>query len=131
MIKIIELSKYARVVDHSPFLLPDTLEFDFESCGYDMSNAFITLKNGNIQETYKLTRPFEVPSKFLFAGELYISIDAYIKGNLIKHWDCLPLLIKETEVGMQCFDFLFEIEKKMLANEKRIETLEKAHEIIK
>ena len=131
MRKTIELTKYARLIEREPFLLPDTLEIDFISCGYDLSNAFITLKNGENKNKYKLSRPFIIPDKFLYSGDLYISIDTYSKGKLIKHWDCLPILIRETETGMQCFDFLFEIFDKMKEMEERINALEKAHEIIK
>lgn len=131
MRKTIELTKYARLVEHEPFLLPDLLEIDFQSCGYDLSNAFITLKNGEIKEKYKLSRPFIIPDRFLFVGELQISIDAYSKDSLIKHWDCLPIHIRETEEGMQCFDFLGKIETQIEKLTERIAKLEKAHEIIK
>lgn len=132
MKKIIELTKYARLTDGEPCLIPDTLELDFNSCGYSLSRAKITLRNGEVKEQYNLTRPFEIPPQFLIAGELYITIDSYSKnGELVKHWDCLPIIIKETESGMQCFDFLYALEKKIDNVLERLEKIEKAHEIIK
>ena len=112
-----------RLSNREPFLLPDNLIFDVKSIGYDLTSAFITLKNGNIQDKYKLTLPFVVPDKFLFAGILNFSIDAYQKGELYKHWAFLPIKIIETNEGLECFDLLADIDK-------RVKALEKLHEII-
>ncbi len=115
MIKTIELTKdrIARLSNKEPFLLPDVLEFQFESIGYDLTNTFIILKNGKVEEKCLISNPFKVPEKFLFAGNLCMAIDCYINGRLAKHWDFIPLSIKETEDTLRCFDFLFELEKKI------------------
>ena len=125
MVKIIQLGteKTGRLLNKEPFIMPDKLEFTFNSIGYDLTSAFITLKNGEIKEKYKLTQPFTVPDKFLFAGILNIGIDAYKNAVLIKHWDILPIKIVETHENLECFDLLADIDKRLTA-------LEKQHEII-
>ena len=125
MKKIIQLGteKTGRLLNKEPFLLPDKLELDFQSIGYDLTSAFITLKNGEVKEKHKLIRPFTVPEKFIFAGLLNISVDAYKNGVLIKHWDILPIKIIETNEKMECFDLLADLDKRLTA-------LEKQHEII-
>lgn len=115
MIKTIELTreKFARLLEKEPFLLPDILKLDFQSIGYDLTQAFITLKNGEVKEKFLLEKPFTVPEKFLFAGMLNISIDTYHKGMLVKHWDCLPIKVVETEEEMHCFEYVAELEKEI------------------
>lgn len=102
MIKTFELTKsnLARLVNNEPFLLPDKeLVFDFEHSGYNLLSAFIILKNGEINDKYKLTKPFIVPEKFLFAGILNVQIDMYLNGEKVKTWTCSPIKIKETNDG--------------------------------
>jgi hypothetical protein len=102
MIKTFELTKsnLARLVNSEPFLLPDKeLIFDFSHSGYNLLSAFITLKNNDLVEKYKLIKPFNVPEKFLFAGILNAQIDMYSNGEKVKTWTCAPIKIKETETG--------------------------------
>ena len=131
MIKTIELTKdrFARLSDREPFLMPDKLELDFNSIGYDLTNAFINLKNGEISERYKVERPFIVPEHFLFAGNLYVSIDAYLEGTLVKHWDVMPIKIIETTGEVYCFEFLSDIEKRLANIEATIVSKDEFNEL--
>ena len=115
MIKKITLTKdrFARLSDREPFLLPDRLEIDFDSIGYDLTNTFITLKNGEKSGHFKVSRPFIIPNEFLYAGNLYIGLDAYLDGVIVKHWDTLPIRIVETTESVYCFDFIGDIEKRL------------------
>ena len=115
MIKTIELTKsnVARLGDTEPFLLPDELVLQFKSTGYDITNAFISMENGEKKVQYKLTNPFYLPPEVLFAGELNIGIHSYKDGKKIKSWYCLPIEIIETEHGVFVFDVLHEIEKRI------------------
>lgn len=115
MIKTIELCRenIARIKEKEPFYLPDTLVLDFESTRYDLSNAFISLQNGEIKTQQKFIRPLYVDEKVLFPGILNIGIHIYEESKCIKSWYCLPLEILDTKHGVVGFDKLFEIEKKV------------------
>ena len=126
MIKTIELTKsnVARLGDTEPFLLPDKLIFEFKSIGYDISNAFISMQNGEKKVQYKLTNPFYLPPEVLFAGNLNIAIHCYKDGEKIKSWYCLPIKIIETKHGVFAFDVLHEIEKRIQLLEENSATKE-------
>ena len=97
--------------------------FDIDTF-YDLSEATITLQNGKLKKTVKLTAPFRVPDEFVFSGRLYIAVDLYSDGEKIKHWDCLPLKIVESNDGeVKAFDEFTNLEK-------RVEELEKKNKII-
>lgn len=113
MIKTIELTRnnLARIKEKEPFYLPDNLVLDFESTRYDLSGAFVSLQNGKVKIQQKLTTPFLVDEKVLFAGVLNIGVHLYENGKNIKSWYCLPLEIMETQHGTIAFDKLYEFEK--------------------
>lgn len=132
MIKIIQLDrKGARLVNRESFLLPDILQFDFENIGYDLSNAFITLKNGSVTEHFKLNALFTVPDSVLFAGKLEMQIDLWNDGKIVKSFFLPPLQIVETNTGMQCFDVLAEYDKRLQEQNNRIIALENKHKLYK
>ena len=125
MIKTIKITKtVARLKDNEPFLLPDSLSFDFENeLGYDLTHAVISLKNGEKTVKLRLMRPVVIPNELLFAGRLYVNIDLYNGDKVIKHYELLPLAIEEAENTVKIYDELDDLKK-------RIEKLEKFHEII-
>lgn len=124
MIKTIELTKsnVARLGDTEPFLLPDELVLQFNSIGYDLSTAFVSMQNGEVKTQEKLKNPLTVDKKVLIAGDLNIGIHLYKGGNLVKNWYCLPIRIAETEQGTMAFDVLSQIEKRLEALEKNSAT---------
>ena len=130
MLKTIKLTQNGRLIDNKPFVLPDTLSFDFDSVGYDLTEAVITLKNGERTGKFKLTRPFHVPTEFLFDGYLNIAVDSFYKGKPVKSWKILPIRIKEVETEIECFDVITALEKKCADLENRVKELEEQHEII-
>lgn len=125
MIKTIKLTKtVARLKDNEPFLLPDSLSFDFENeVGYDLTHAVISLKNGEKTAKLRLMRPVVIPNELLFSGRLYVNIDLYNGDKVIKHYELLPLAIEEAENTVKVYDEIDDLKK-------RIEKLEKFHEII-
>lgn len=132
MIKVIELDrKGARLVNREPFLLPDCLQFDFDNIGYDLSNAFITFKNGEKKEHIKIVKPLTVPDSVLFEGKLEMQVDIWNDGKSIKSFYLPPLQIVETDKGMQCLDILAEYEKRLQEQDKRIIALENKHRFLK
>lgn len=135
MIKKIKLDgSYVRLLDKEPFLLPGELILEFQHIGYDLSNAFITLKNGEKIEKFTFEKPFKVPKEFLYAGDLYVKVEMYLGDTKAKDWNCLPIRLVETETGLTGFDLLASLEKKVSESvpKKDFDTLiEKVNEIIK
>ena len=132
MEKTIELNKngVGRLVDHEPFLMPDELTLNFIAKDYDLSNAFVYLKNGNKNGKFKLVSPFKIDGEYLTAGHLNIRVDLYLGENLAKRWDMLPIKILEVPSGFEVKDYLGELEKKIEDLTGRVSRLEKQNEII-
>lgn len=139
MKKEIELTmlRVARLADGEPFIMPvnEGLELEITSATYDLSNAIIALKNSNKSGRYRLTgHSFTVPEEFLFAGKLQVSIDLIVHGEVAKHWDCVPIVIKETETGFYAFGEIIELQNRITelekVNGKLKELTEKVNEII-
>lgn len=115
MKKTIELKgSIARLLNKEPFLMPDELELDFKHVGYDLSNAFITLKNGEKVIKEKLSKPYKIPEEILFAGDLHIKIEMFLSDEKAKEWNSPAIRIVETEMGLQVSDLLFELEEKIV-----------------
>lgn len=132
MIKIIQINRTgAWLANREPFLLPDELQFDFENIGYDLTQSFITFKNGEASEHVKITRPLTVPESVLFAGKLEMQIDVWSNGKIIKTFYLPPLEITETDNGVMCFDILAEYEKRLQEQNERIIALENKHKFYK
>lgn len=122
MVKTICLyDKAARLENTEPFIIPDDLQFNFKSVGYDLSNAFITLQNGTLKETFKLTNPFAVPADFLFAGRLLGKVEMYLDGKKVKTWNLYPLKIEETDGTIESFDEIADLLKRVEKLENEIE----------
>ena len=132
MKRVIELTtnNIARLDNVEPCLLPDGLELEFKSY-YDLSNAFVSLRNGVVKGQYKLTSPFRIDDKFLFGGNLDIGITAYHNGEKVKQWFVLPIRLKESDFEIEAFEYLAELENKLDLALERIEKLENQHKIIK
>lgn len=138
MTKTIELKGgIARLKDNSAVLLPDELELQFKSVGYDLTHAFITLKNSETMAKFRLTSPFTVPDGFLHAGKLCGHIDAYIgeETTPYKSWDLMPIKVVETEDGeIEIYDQLDRIEQAISIIPDlitRLTALEDKHKLLK
>lgn len=125
MEKIIKLTQnnIARLTDSKPFYLPDNFQIIFES-NYSLTTAFVSLKNGEMTGILPLTKPFNIPEKFLFAGDLNIAVKLYHDGKVAKEWFVLPIKIVETEFGINAFDMLSALEEKVNAIESKMVTKE-------
>lgn len=86
---------------------------------YNSTEAFISLQNGEIKGSYKLTKDFIVPKEFLFAGQLNGSIKQYINGNEVKRWFLSPLTIKELDNKIEMFELLADLEKRVAELEEK------------
>lgn len=133
MKKIIELNKQGigRLKINEPFLLPDEIELNFIAKGYDLSNAFISLQNGENSGVLRLSNPFNVPDEYLHAGYLNMRVEMYIGDKVAKRWDIMPIKIYEVPSGTEMKDYLGELEEKLAEQQERIARLEKQNEIIK
>lgn len=98
-----------------------TLVLEFKSI-YDLSEAVITLKNGDLEKRYDFKNEFTVPNEFMNAGRLLIRVTSYISGDPVKTWNISPIKLKETDETLYAYDELNDI----LA---RIEALEEATKI--
>ena len=125
MNKTITLGKdnVARLGNTEPFLLPENLTIEFES-NYDLTTAFVSLKNGKIEGIIPLKKYLEIPSEFLFAGTLNLAVKLYHRDTVVKEWYCLPIRLVETEFGIQAFDLLGDIERRLQALESNSVTKE-------
>ena len=114
MKKIIELNQngIGRLTERESFLLPDNLELEFKTKNYDLSNAFISLKNGAEEGKFKLTFPFVVDKRFLFGGKLEMTLRIYVKDTLVKTFAITPIKLIETTYGIRAFDFLSALKDK-------------------
>lgn len=128
--------KIARLSNKEPFILPEILELEFLST-YDLSNAYITLKNGENKATYKITKPFTVDNKFLQAGKLYLSICLYVDGVAAKTWEVAPIKIFEAKGKVYAFDELTRLESRVeylenttVSKADYLTLLEKVNELI-
>ncbi len=133
MVKKIELNKngVGRLVEHEPFLLPAEIELDFVANGYDLSDAFVRLRNGENHDVLRLSNPFRVPKDYLHAGYLNLRVEMYLKGEMAKQWEVLPIKLLEVPSGIEIKDYLGELEKKLAEMQEKVLKLEKQHEIIK
>lgn len=111
--QIVKLIKEPIVITEDERLFLDIETF------YDLKNAVITLVNGRIRKTVKLTVPFEIPKQFLFSGRLLIAVDLYQDGRKVKTWQFLPLNLVEANGTATAFDEFTELEKRVAALEKK------------
>lgn len=111
----------ARLEKNEPFVLPDTLEIEFNSTVYRLNTLAITAKNGDATEKFKLTqKPYKIELKdVLKAGRVELEISSLVLGEVVKSWRVPDIIIKEVE---HTFEAIPEIEE--LKNE--INTLKKA-----
>ena len=132
MLKKIELNKngVGRLVDYEPFLLPSEIELEFIAKDYDLTDAFVMLENSENKGVLRLSSPFKIPNEYLHAGYLNMRVEMYLKGEMAKRWDVLPIKIVEVSSGFEVKDYLGEIEEKLARQQERLERLEKQHEII-
>jgi hypothetical protein len=133
MIKKIELNKNGagRLVEHEPFLLPEEIELEFIAKGYDMTDSFVCLRNGENHGVLRLSGPLKIPNEYLHAGYLNMRVEMYLNGEMAKRWDVLPIKLLEVPNGFEVKDYLGELEEKLAILQEKVQTLEKQHEIIK
>ena len=56
---------------------------EFIKSQYDLTNAFISIRNGVVKGQYKLKNPFRIDDKFLFSGNLNVGITTYMNGKMM------------------------------------------------
>lgn len=123
----------ARLADSEPFIINanDGLTLEFKSTYYLLSDIIITLKNGLNKGHYRVSeRLFPVPEKFLISGKLEISVALIVNGDVAKKWDCVPVIMKETETEVNTFEELSELEKKHEELKKQFDDLKLKYEIL-
>ena len=132
MKRIIELDRngIGRLANNEPFLLPDGLELIFRASGYDLSNAFVSLRNGSVKDVYRLASPFKVDEKFLFGGNLNIGVKLYSGGVCVKNWAILPIKLVESDFDIEAFDYLGDLEARVEMFEKDYVPIGRYNEVV-
>ena len=120
----IKLTKENGIHITEPFNVKETENLDllFQT-EYDLHSAKIEVKNGDICEEYNYSKPFAIPEKFMFAGNLFVKVKMMIGKNVAKIWEIMPIKITQTPEGLFLVDFLTSLDV-------RLKALEKFHEII-
>lgn len=131
MKKNIELgvSKQARLSDGEPFLIAvnEDLELEFSSSCYVLTDLVICLKNGNRQGQHRIRDGhLIVPMKYLLAGNLEIGINLMAQGEIAKHWDCVPVVIKELDGGYCATDAITALSEKV----SEMETFKQKYDVL-
>lgn len=129
MIKNVTLkeNRIARIDDLEPFYLPseEGLVFCFDQGNFNLSNAFIQLKNGTHKEMFPYKKTFEVPTEFLEEGFLKLDIFTMKKNDLVNAWTLLPVRIKYVEEFENTYseklvyDYLADLERRVKALEDK------------
>lgn len=94
----IKLQKETITTAQKPIIFgkDDTLTLNFLS-DYDLSDALISISNGNKQKSYKLESvKIDVPQEFMFSGWLRIGIIKFLDGEIVKKWQIIPIKLIES-----------------------------------
>lgn len=84
--------------DRSLFILADNEKLELEINDIPRGvDCYVNLFNGNKKSKIKYKGLFEVDDKLIFIGELKVSVDFVKEGNIFKHFDIEPLIIKQVE----------------------------------
>ena len=100
--------------------------FSFEQGNYNLTNAFIRLKNGTLVRTYPYAKTFEIPEEFLFEGLLEIKVQKMKKGECVNLWSVLPIKIKYVEDVSNpygdkvIYDYLYNLEERIKRLEEQL-----------
>lgn len=135
MKKIINLnsSKIARLADCEPFIIctNDLLELEFVSTYYLLNDLVVCLKNGEKSEYLRITdRVVKVPQHLLLAGKLEVTIALVVRGETVKQWDCVPIVLKETETEFNAFEELNILQKRFDEQQKQLEDLKLKYSVL-
>lgn len=120
----IKLPKECGIHITEPFNVKETENLDllFQT-EYDLHSAKIEIKNGDVYGEYDYSQRFNIPEKFMFAGNLFVKVKMLIGNNVAKIWEIMPIKITQTPEGLLLVDFLTSLDV-------RLKALEKFHEII-
>ena len=98
--------------NREPVVLPDTLDIQFLS-NYDLSNILVCVRNGDKEDKIKAINGRINLDAFLFAGTIEINVKMLAKGEVVKEWELVPILVKEYEGTYQIKDLLKDIEDRL------------------
>ena len=131
--EIILTTSAARLSDGEPFFVGvnDGLFLAFSSRYYLLTDLIVELKNGQKRGKYRIReQKLAVPSEYLFAGKLEISVALMARGEVAKEWVCTPVLLKEKESGLEGADELEETKNALAALEKDFAALAAKYDVL-
>ena len=108
-----------RYEDKEPVIVTDDkLELKIVS-KYDLSHAVVSLKNGNQTAMMTYSKTITVPRELLFTGALYVVVELFADGKVIKKWQVEPLLIREHEAGFELASWCEDLTERVSALEEK------------
>lgn len=113
-IKINLNRNYGKVVENTAFLIDEPIVLKFNS-DYVLSHCIVHISDGRKAqkfEHYDLS-DFVLPDEYKKAGELFVAVDLVAKGQVAKHFDVEPIVLKETDTELNFVPVLFEQNRKI------------------
>lgn len=117
--------------DTTPFVLPE--DFDFEIIGMTTINGeyIVTAKQSDEIRRAKVTGTIKIPSSFLHAGELEISVALYLKGVKVTEWIADPITIVEESGEVSAMPAITALRAEVQALADKLTSVEEELEIYK
>ena len=107
----------SRYEDKEPVIITDDGLFVEIQSKYDLSRAVISLKNNEKRATIKYSRVIEIPRELLFTGRLFIVVELFENGKVVKKWQAEPLMLREHEATFEAEPWCIYIETRLAAIE--------------
>lgn len=99
-------------------IAPDSLVLRFSS-PYSLDNLKVTVRNGSKRKQYKVEKSLLDISEFVFPGKIEAEAVLVIRGNIVKRWEIMPIIVKELPEKLEIVDLLSDLEKRIEEVEKR------------
>ena len=106
-------------VDES-IVLPESLSLEIHSLIYGTDEMIIDIRNGRKTEKRKVkgAQPIDL-SAFLYAGKIEMNVSLVARGQIVKKWSVVPLVIYETDGGFDAFDEINDLSNRVAALEEK------------
>lgn len=118
---------YGRLSTREPFLLAEgeNLTVEFKS-DYELTGAIVNLENGKKNAQVKLNgTTFDVPQSLIMAGSLYMDVNLYAYGRIVKTFVVEPIVLTSASPTLKGHPELELIKETLSKQEEIIEDLQK------
>ena len=115
------MSKRLRLqgVDES-IVIPESLSLEIHSLIYGTDEMIVEIRNGRKTEKRKVNgaQPIDL-SAFLYAGKIEMNVSLVARGQIVKKWSVVPMVIYETDGGFDAFDEINDLSNRVAALEEK------------